>query len=91
MNYIIQEMICQDYIKEEIRKTFLNNAYPIFTKLINKFKIEKEINMTIQNIIINLIKAVYVNFTYTAFIKLPKFICPLIVVIIIHIVSPKSH
>ena len=85
MNYIIQEMISQDYIKEEIRKTFLNNAYPIFTKLINK------INMTIQNIIINLIKAVYVNFTYTAFIKLPKFICPLIVVIIIHIVSPKSH
>ncbi|MCC3670860.1 MULTISPECIES: hypothetical protein [Terrisporobacter] len=51
MNYIIQEMISQDYIKEEIRKTFLNNAYPIFTKLINKFKIEKEINMTIQNII----------------------------------------
>lgn len=53
---IIQEMISQDYIKEEIRKTFLNDAYPVFTKLINKFKIENEIinvdEMTFFRIII---------------------------------------
>ena len=40
---IIQEMISQDYIKEEIRKIFFYDAYPVFTKLINKFKIENEI------------------------------------------------
>ena len=53
---IIQEMISQDYIKEEIRKIFFNDAYPVFTKLINKFKIENEIidvdEMTFFRIII---------------------------------------
>lgn len=53
---IIQEMISQDYIKEEIRKIFFNDAYPVFTKLINKFKLENEIidvdEMTFFRIII---------------------------------------
>ena len=40
---IIQEIISQDYIRDELREMFLTNAYPSFTKLVNKFKEENEI------------------------------------------------
>ena len=40
---IVQEIISQDYIRDEIREMFLTNAYPLFTKLVNKFKEENEI------------------------------------------------
>ncbi|WP_455537847.1 hypothetical protein [Terrisporobacter sp.] len=41
---IVQEIISQDYVRDEIRQIFLNDAYPVFTKLVNKFKEENEIS-----------------------------------------------
>lgn len=40
---IIQEIISQDYIKEEIKEMFLIDVYPVFTKLIKKLKERNEI------------------------------------------------
>ncbi|MEW9078815.1 TetR/AcrR family transcriptional regulator [Terrisporobacter glycolicus] len=40
---IIQEIISQDYIKEEIKEMFLIDVYPVFTKLIKKLKEKNEI------------------------------------------------
>lgn len=40
---IIQEIISQDYIKEEIKEIFLVDAYPVFTKLTKRLKDKNEI------------------------------------------------
>ncbi|MPN08135.1 hypothetical protein SDC9_155413 [bioreactor metagenome] len=40
---IIQEIISQDYIKEEIKEMFLLNAYPVITKLTKRLKDKNEI------------------------------------------------
>lgn len=53
---IIQEIISQDYIKEEIKEMFLIDAYPVFTKLTKSLKDTNEIidvdEMTFFRIII---------------------------------------
>ncbi|UEL48827.1 TetR/AcrR family transcriptional regulator [Terrisporobacter hibernicus] len=40
---IIQEIISQDYIKEEIKEIFLVDAYPVFIKLTKRLKDKNEI------------------------------------------------
>lgn len=68
---VIQEMISQDYIKEEIRKTFLNDAYPVFTKLINKFKIENEIIDVDEVILFRIIINNMLGFLIPRFVLFP--------------------
>lgn len=40
---IVQEIISQEYIREDIKEIFSINAYPVFTKLIKVFKEKNEI------------------------------------------------
>lgn len=53
---IVQEIISQDYIRDEIKEIFLSDVYPSFNKLIDKFKSDNQIyqidNMTLFRIII---------------------------------------